>query len=240
MQDYEEHHTDTTVHFRLHMTEDNVRKAEEEGLEKRFKLSSTFNTSNMVCFDLNSKIKKYSSAEEILVDFYHKRLEYYGLRKVSNVSGIQGPKADHQQHLADELSNEFERLSNQARFVQMIIAKELVVSNKKKSAIVSELRDLKFKPIPKVAKAKEEGETEPAVEDEEGEDGDGNDFDYLLGMRIYSLTKERVGRMCLERRHQLTARLISCWRSETSRRMSLSSCSSSRPKLSGITTWMRS
>jgi len=65
------------------MTEDNVRKAEEEGYEKRFKLSSTFNTSNMVCFDLNSKIKKYSSAEEILVDFYHKRLEYYGLRKVS-------------------------------------------------------------------------------------------------------------------------------------------------------------
>lgn len=81
-QDYEEHHTDTTVHFRLHMTEDNVRKAEEEGYEKRFKLASTFNTSNMVCFDLNSKIKKYSSAEEILVDFYHKRLEYYGLRKV--------------------------------------------------------------------------------------------------------------------------------------------------------------
>lgn len=44
-------------------------------------------TGNMVCFDLNGKIKKYASAEEILSDFYHKRLEYYGLRKV-------GPSVD--------------------------------------------------------------------------------------------------------------------------------------------------
>lgn len=120
-----------------------------------------------------------------------------------------------QQHLADELSNEFERLSNQARFVQMIITKELVVANKKKSAIVSELRDLKFKPIPKVTKAKEEGETEPAAEDEEEEDGDANDFDYLLGMRIYSLTKERVSRSAIIVFASLTAR----WRSSSRNEM---------------------
>jgi DNA topoisomerase-2 len=65
-----------------------MKAAEDEGLEKRFKMSSTFNTSNMVCFDLNGKIKKYSSAEEILIDFYHKRLEYYGLRKVSRLSQL--------------------------------------------------------------------------------------------------------------------------------------------------------
>ena len=82
MKDYEEHHTDTTVHFRLHMSERDLEAAEREGFEKRFKMASTFNTSNMVCFDLNGKIKKYASAEDILVDFYHKRLEYYGLRKV--------------------------------------------------------------------------------------------------------------------------------------------------------------
>jgi DNA topoisomerase-2 len=85
VQDYEEHHTDTTVHFKLHMTEKDMEAAEAEGFEKRFKLSAPFSTGNMVCFDLQSKIKKYSSAEEILVDFYHKRLEYYGLRKVRKV-----------------------------------------------------------------------------------------------------------------------------------------------------------
>ena len=82
IQDYEEHHTDLTVHFKIHMAEAQVKAAEEEGLEKRFKLHSTFNTSNMVCFDLNGKIRKYASPEDILTDFYAKRLEYYGLRKV--------------------------------------------------------------------------------------------------------------------------------------------------------------
>jgi DNA topoisomerase-2 len=81
-QDYEEHHTDTTVHFKIHMTDKDMRSAEVEGLEKRFKINTTISTSNMVCFDLNGKIRKYTSAEEILSDFYHKRLEFYGLRKV--------------------------------------------------------------------------------------------------------------------------------------------------------------
>lgn len=65
-----------------------MKAAEEEGFEKRFKLSSSLSTGNMVCFDLNGKIKKYTSAEEILVDFYHKRLEYYGLRKVSLLAKV--------------------------------------------------------------------------------------------------------------------------------------------------------
>jgi DNA topoisomerase-2 len=70
------------------MNEANMKAAEEEGLDKRFKISNSITTSNMVCFDLNGKIKKYTSAEEILVDFFHKRLEFYGLRKVRwNVMG---------------------------------------------------------------------------------------------------------------------------------------------------------
>jgi DNA topoisomerase-2 len=73
----------------------------------------------------------------------------------------------------------------------MIITKELVVSNKKKSLVVNELRSLKFRPFPKVRKAQEEGETEAALEDEEDEGSD-NDFDYLLGMAIWSLTAEKV------------------------------------------------
>ena len=72
----------------------------------------------------------------------------------------------------------------------MIITKELVVSNKKKSAVVAELRTLKFRPFPKVKKAQEEGEIAPALEDED--EGSDNDYDYLLGMAIWSLTAEKV------------------------------------------------
>lgn len=98
-----------------------------------------------------------------------------------------------QDFLANELQLQFEKLSNQARFVQMIINKELVVSNRKKADIVVELRQKDFRPFPKVAKAKAAGENEDAEEDEpEAASGTSTDYDYLLGMPIWSLTREKV------------------------------------------------
>lgn len=194
IKDYEENHTDTTVHFRLHMRDEGMKKAEAEGFEKFFKLTTTLSTSNMVCFDLEGKIRKYSSPEEILGDFYPKRLEYYALRK---------------QYLADDLNKQFDRLSNQARFVQMIIKKELSVSNKKKAVIVQELRDLDFRPFPKGGpKPVTAGETAPTLEEEEEEDqGSDADYDYLLGMAIWNLTEEKVKKL-LEQRDAKEQELI--------------------------------
>jgi len=100
-----------------------------------------------------------------------------------------------QDHLAAELQTQLDRLNNQARFIQMIVNKQLSVSNRKKGDIVHELRKLGFRPFPKVSKAKAAGETEEVVPDpdeEEPEEGTGADFDYLLGMQIWSLTKEKV------------------------------------------------
>lgn len=76
----------------------------------------------------------------------------------------------------------------------MIVNKELVVSNRKKADIVEELRQRKFRPFPKAAKAKAAGETEANDDDEadEATTGTSTDYDYLLGMAIWSLTKEKV------------------------------------------------
>jgi DNA topoisomerase-2 len=81
----------------------------------------------------------------------------------------------------------------------MIVDKQLVVSNRKKNDLMAELRRLKFRPFPKVTKAKAAGETEDIqLEDEEDEadetvkDAGATDYDYLLGMAIWSLTKEKV------------------------------------------------
>ena len=72
----------------------------------------------------------------------------------------------------------------------MIISKQLVVSNKKKTDLVAELRGLKFRPFPKKKKAEEDGESEQTLEEED--DGLASDYDYLLGMAIWSLTAEKV------------------------------------------------
>ena len=59
-----------------------LEKAEAQGLEEYFKLTSKISTNNMICFDFEGKIKKYNNPEEILEDFYPVRLSYYQKRKV--------------------------------------------------------------------------------------------------------------------------------------------------------------
>jgi len=82
-----------------------------------------------------------------------------------------------------ELQKELDKLSNQSRFIRMIIDGKLTVAKKKKLALVAELKKLNFKPFPKVADAKDAGEDEDALEDEEAEaDVGANDYDYLLGV----------------------------------------------------------
>ena len=81
-QDFKEYHTDSTVHFVISLSAENMAIAEAEGLEKRFKLSTTITTSNMVCFDREGRIRRYNMVDEILRDFFPLRLEYYMKRKV--------------------------------------------------------------------------------------------------------------------------------------------------------------
>ena len=87
----------------------------------------------------------------------------------------------------------------------MIIDGSLVVSKKKKAVLVAELRKLKFRPFPKVAEARKEGESAQVVEaldEEEIDDAElkaaVSDYDYLLGvctrsssLLYFLLTKSR-------------------------------------------------
>lgn len=82
VQDYKEHHDNRNVHFVVTMTASGLAEAEKKGLIEFFKLTGKVNTGNMMCFDAEGRIKKYSSPEEIVEDFYPVRLAYYQKRKV--------------------------------------------------------------------------------------------------------------------------------------------------------------
>lgn len=179
------------MHFVVTLTTAGKEAIEKDGLEKVFKISSKVNTSNMVCFDPTGKIKKYATPEDIVSDFYDVRLDYYHRRK---------------KHLVSELELVYDRLSNQARFILMIIKKELVLASRKKAEIVAELRKRDFRPFPKVQKAHVVGDVDEADADadEEEEDpqaaaGGNSDYDYLLQMALSSLTTERVDKLVAER-----------------------------------------
>ena len=60
------------------------RKTLSEGLEEKFKISKTLATSNLVAFDSEGRITKYSSVEDILREFFALRIKFYEKRKVSN------------------------------------------------------------------------------------------------------------------------------------------------------------
>ena len=72
------------------MTASGLAEAEKKGLIEFFKLTGKVNTSNMMCFDAEARIKKYHSPEEIIEEFYPIRLAYYQKRKVS-MSGTKFP-----------------------------------------------------------------------------------------------------------------------------------------------------
>lgn len=81
----------------------------------------------------------------------------------------------------------------------MIISKELIIANKKRALVVAELRAKNFRPFPKVAKvvvagAELEDEEVGADDVADAKGGVDSDFDYLLGMALYSLTAEKVRR----------------------------------------------
>lgn len=175
IRDYTEYNTPTKVHFIIKLEDKHMKIAVERGLEETFKLSTTLATSNLVAFDAQGRIHKYETVLDIMEEFYNVRLRFYEKRK---------------QHLLSEMQKELDRLSNQSRFIKMIIDGSLVVSRKKKKDLVAELKRLNFKPFPKVVDARKEGEFEAVVEnDDESEEADdaeagASDYDYLLGVSI--------------------------------------------------------
>jgi len=82
IRDYRDDGTLSRIDLTITLTQEQMRKARAEGLESKFKLVSSVATSNMVCFDPQGRIKKYSSPEEIVQEFYDLRLEFYRKRKV--------------------------------------------------------------------------------------------------------------------------------------------------------------
>ncbi len=184
IKDYKEYHTESTVNFIVELTARGQAEIAEKGADAFFKLSCQISTTNMVLFDQDGKIKKYSSPEEILEDFYLLRLSFYQKRK---------------EHLVDQLKLMYDKLSNQARFVQMIISRQLVVSNRKRADLVVELRQKDFRPFPKQGKAAIAAEPEDEEPVDEEDISSDSDYDYLLNMAIYNLTKEKVEKLLKER-----------------------------------------
>ncbi|XP_077169268.1 DNA topoisomerase 2-alpha isoform X2 [Paroedura picta] len=188
--DYKEYHTDTTVKFIVKMSEQKLAEAEAAGLHKVFKLQTSLSCTNMVLFDHVGCLKKYDTAEDILREFYELRLRYYGLRK---------------DWLAGLLGAESTKLSNQARFILEKIEGIIVIENKPKKELIKVLvqRGYESDPLKSWKEAQQKDTNEEKEDDEESgkesEASTGPDFNYLLNMPLWYLTKEKKDELCKQR-----------------------------------------
>uniref|UniRef100_A0A665USL4 DNA topoisomerase 2 n=1 Tax=Echeneis naucrates TaxID=173247 RepID=A0A665USL4_ECHNA len=183
----ESYHTDTTVKFVVRMSEEKLAQAEAAGLHKVFKLQSSLTCNSMVLFDHMGCLKRYDSVHDILREFFELRLHYYKLRK----DWLQG-----------SLGAEASKLSNQARFVLEKIEGKITIENKSKRELMRMLIQKGYESDPVVAwsKAQEKvlflylGCTLHLHSDSSVDSGSssGPNFNYILNMPLWCLTKEKV------------------------------------------------
>ncbi|XP_027032692.1 DNA topoisomerase 2-alpha isoform X2 [Tachysurus fulvidraco] len=189
--DYKEYHTDTTVRFVVKMTEERLRETEAAGLHKVFKLQNPLTCNSMVLFDHVGSLKKYETVQDVMKDFFELRLKYYVLRK---------------DWLLGMLGAESAKLSNQARFILEKIEGTLVIENKPKKELICMLQEMGYDSDPVKAWKKsqekdvvEEEATDDTEEKEKEEETSGPDYNYLLSMPMWFLTKEKKDELCKQR-----------------------------------------
>ena len=127
IKDYDDMSKDTNVDFtiqfpkgKLSELEASTSEYECNGVHKLLKLTSTVSTNNMHLFDYDDKLKKYNKIEDIIEDYFHKRIELYDERK---------------KHMILEIEKELIIMSNKAKYIQEVLKGSIDLRRKSKEVI---------------------------------------------------------------------------------------------------------
>ena len=148
----------------------------------------------MVLFDSHNKIKKYANVNEIVDEFYSVRLDFYSKRR---------------DHLLSKLKYQLELNSNKNNFIKLMLSGTVSFLNMSKYEVCNNLRERGFLSHTEMKKkyknAFKINSTDVVVEnpcdnlEENINDISSSislsDFDYLMSMNIWSLTKDKVAEL---------------------------------------------
>ena len=144
-------------------------------LEKIFHLTTSISCCNtMNLYDENNKLKNFTSPEAILKYYYDLRLHYYELRRLN---------------LIKILEQDLFLLSTRARFILDVINDVVKVRNIPKADIIKRLEELKY---PKMVANGIGLVSLDKMTPKQFSDASYGSYDFLIGMPIYNLTKEKV------------------------------------------------
>ena len=153
---YTDSSTDEIINFEILFRAKDVEGWTKSGFLEKLKLYSSIKTSNMHLFDSKGVIRKYETAEEIIWDFYKYRKSFYVRRK---------------KHLVSELSDEYEKITDKARFIKMVVDGEIVVFKRAKVDIIADIEAKGFK---------------KSLD---------NNYNHLLDIKIHSFTLEKYNEL---------------------------------------------
>lgn len=185
--DFVEDHTTTKVSFTVRLKPSQLKRMEDSGLEKAFRLNSNLLLTNMNAFDKKGQIQKFESAEAIADAYFPIRLSLYHDRK----SVLQA-----------QMEYSASKQRNKARFIQMVSDSQIDLVGGRISRVEASriLRDNGFSTAPELDSIKKShslARDEEELELLEGDVDDSisqehSDYDYLLKMPLFSLTKEKI------------------------------------------------
>lgn len=124
---FDDLYNDVDVRFVLYFTEEGYDALKENvaKFEKAFKLTTTWKTTNMTCFDTEFNIVKYKTVGDLMEAFVQKRLPMYEARRVS---------------MLEVLRAQMRELDAKRRFIQALLDERIVLQRKSDEEIVAQLK----------------------------------------------------------------------------------------------------
>jgi DNA topoisomerase-2 len=153
---YDNHNDDENINMTLRF------KELPKNIEEKLKLNKKISITNLHGYTSEGHIQKFNNIEEIVMEFYKTRLDGYVRRR---------------EYLLNVYLHQLQLISYRVKFIKEIINKTLIINNKPKKDIESELEKKKY---PKMNISNYQSNE------------DDKSYDYLLGMNLYSLTLEKV------------------------------------------------
>ena len=192
---FEDYSSDSRIKFVIKLTPAQMKTARAQGYHQYLGLVSSLSyTNSMTLFDEFNRLQVFNSTKAIMKNHFQVRKEFYVKRH---------------KFLIGKWETECAFITNKARFVLENIEKKISVMNKKKKVLIDELFKAKYESDPVKAwkrKQRRERGLSAVDADEQGADGSDDedvdsakDYQYLLGMPIYSLTLEQKEKLLREK-----------------------------------------
>ena len=122
-----------TIDFVITFYENNLQQLiKSNTLEKKLQMHSTVSLNNMYLFNSKGAITKYSTVDDILLEFYNMRLAFYKIRK---------------EHYIKILLNELIILKEKKRFIEHVIQKIIIINERSEEDIIADLHKYNFKQL---------------------------------------------------------------------------------------------